>query len=367
MATSDKNHDDLVQTPVESLSGHHGSDFEAKAFEIAEKYFYCGRPLYPQDDIERAIATALREASEQAYKAGYEFAGLMGHHPSSDPRSESRACFEAKAQELLDWNLSGGVIGLDKFTVTEDDLNALRAAIVTVLREAYGSGLVQEPSGPDELRCDHLVSEIFHKEQLVIWSGEFIDALLGHIKDPNDYEDVLDLHRRIEDFLTGTIANAVAHALQRQTEEPPTCGDTGSPLAREKPDTRMDWDRDATSKFAKLSAEIASLKCDYSNLKVRETNHINEIERLREALRSLADMVADDEMDGSLDRAAVEVPLGLLRCARAALSPSHEADIPTDPHHGGKVWDGTRMPQEAATSMLDKEAIIPHPKGHTPL
>lgn len=69
---------------------------------------------------------------------------------------------------------------------------------------------------------DHLVSEIFHKEQLIVWSEELLSELSDYLDTPQNYEETLDLHRRVENFLTGTIANAVTHALASSQLQTPS-------------------------------------------------------------------------------------------------------------------------------------------------
>ncbi len=80
-----------------------------------------------------------------------------------------------------------------------------------------------------------------------------------------------------------------------------------------------------------------------------------EIERLRKALAPFAAIPPVKYLDGPApfywcvvgNPNKVHFTHADVERAKAALSPSHgdrtEADIPTDPHHGGKIWDRTEV------------------------
>jgi hypothetical protein len=53
-----------------------------------------------------------------------------------------------------------------------------------------------------------VIEECFHKEQLQIWANELLADLdaYGYIKAPASYDDVVHMHKVIEDFLNDTVA-----------------------------------------------------------------------------------------------------------------------------------------------------------------
>jgi hypothetical protein len=55
------------------------------------------------------------------------------------------------------------------------------------------------------------ISECFHEEQLQVWSDEFLSELaaIGHVNPDTSYDDVVDMHRRFQDFLKHTVVSRI--------------------------------------------------------------------------------------------------------------------------------------------------------------
>jgi hypothetical protein len=55
------------------------------------------------------------------------------------------------------------------------------------------------------------VTECFHEEQLQVWSDEFLSELaaIGHVNPDTSYDDVVDMHRRFQDFLKHTVVSRI--------------------------------------------------------------------------------------------------------------------------------------------------------------
>lgn len=52
---------------------------------------------------------------------------------------------------------------------------------------------------------------VCHDEQLVVWSGEMVSDLIEHIKDPEDYDGVVDLHRDMQAVIKSLVEKAFTH------------------------------------------------------------------------------------------------------------------------------------------------------------
>ena len=67
---------------------------------------------------------------------------------------------------------------------------------------------------------DHVIGEVFHEEQLQIWSDELLADLgaYDYIKDPASYDDVVHMHKVIQDFMSKTVARRI-RSLKRSDKE----------------------------------------------------------------------------------------------------------------------------------------------------
>jgi hypothetical protein len=64
------------------------------------------------------------------------------------------------------------------------------------------------------------VSECFHDEQLQVWSDEFLGELsmIGHINPDTSYDDVVDMHRRFQEFLKHTVVSRICSVKRSQSQ-----------------------------------------------------------------------------------------------------------------------------------------------------
>jgi hypothetical protein len=84
------------------------------------------------------------------------------------------------------------------------DRGALRWFRLRDCRFAPGEAL---PVPQAELRA----AAVCHDDQLTLWASEVLDHLQRHLKAPEDYEGLLDLHGAVEAAVRHVVASAFAH------------------------------------------------------------------------------------------------------------------------------------------------------------
>lgn len=63
----------------------------------------------------------------------------------------------------------------------------------------------------DIVKRDRLADAVCHPDQMTIWAGEVASELLEHLKDPEDYEDVLALDRAVKAAIRHVVESAFSH------------------------------------------------------------------------------------------------------------------------------------------------------------
>ncbi|ANT39903.1 hypothetical protein RGUI_0830 [Rhodovulum sp. P5] len=66
-------------------------------------------------------------------------------------------------------------------------------------------------SPADIVRADRLADLVCHDEQMTIWVGEVLMELGDHMRDPSDYEDVLDRAAAVRAAIRHVVEGAFAH------------------------------------------------------------------------------------------------------------------------------------------------------------
>lgn len=56
-----------------------------------------------------------------------------------------------------------------------------------------------------------MAERVCHDEQLLIWSGEMVSDLIDHLKDPEDYDGVIDLHNDMKAAIKSLIEKVFTH------------------------------------------------------------------------------------------------------------------------------------------------------------
>ena len=56
-----------------------------------------------------------------------------------------------------------------------------------------------------------MAERVCHDEQLLIWSGEMVSDLIDHLKEPSDYDSVVDLHNDMKAAIKSLIEKAFTH------------------------------------------------------------------------------------------------------------------------------------------------------------
>lgn len=61
------------------------------------------------------------------------------------------------------------------------------------------------------LRRARRVDRICHRDQMEIWTGEALQHLIDHIREPADYEDALALNRAVKAAIRDVVGAALDH------------------------------------------------------------------------------------------------------------------------------------------------------------
>ena len=83
-------------------------------------------------------------------------------------------------------------------------------------------GLTAASSAVWDQAIEECIQECFHQEQLQVWSDEFLSdlAAVGHVNPDTSYDDVVDMHRRFQDFLKHTVVSRIS-SVKRMCHERP--------------------------------------------------------------------------------------------------------------------------------------------------
>jgi len=75
------------------------------------------------------------------------------------------------------------------------------------------------------------IQECFHQEQLQVWSDEFLSdlAAVGHVNPDTSYDDVVDIHRRFQDFLKHTVVSRISSVKRCHERPEPVEGSVSAP------------------------------------------------------------------------------------------------------------------------------------------